>query len=102
MLLWSLTVLAGLTASPHELECADEASAFFIHDANGHTVGALRTSGDPLHCVLCHWVRAFSADDVRAPRTYVAHGSSFSLLPPYVETTRAAARLNLPPRAPPV
>jgi hypothetical protein len=100
--LWSLTALAALSASPHTIECADDVATVTVHDSGGHAMGAVRTSADPLHCLLCHWIRAFSADDVRAPRLVVVHDSSFSLIPSCVEATRAAARLNLPPRAPPV
>ena len=99
--LWSLTALAALSASPHTLECADESYALVVHDSSSHAVGAVRTSDDPLHCVLCHWIRAFSADNVRAPRPLVSRDSSFSLIPASVEPIRAAARLNLPSRAPP-
>ena len=100
--LWSLTWLAVLSASPHTFDCADEADMLVVHDSSSHLIGAARTSDDPLHCVLCHWIRAFRADDVRAPRLVVARDPSFSLIPASVEPTRAAARLNLPSRAPPV
>ena len=99
--LWSLTGLAALSASPHTIECADDATVT-VHDAGGHAIGAVRTSDDPLHCVLCHWIRAFSTDNVRAPRVPVPRDSSFSPILPSVEATRAAARLNLTSRAPPV
>ena len=99
--LWSLTALAALSASPHTSECADEAGALVVHDSSSHAVGAVRTSDDPLHCVLCHWIRAFSADDVRAPRLVNLYGSSFTPVSAAVEPIRAAARLNLPSRAPP-
>jgi len=100
--LWSLIALAALSASPHTIECADEADGLVVHDSSSHAIGAVRPSDDPLHCVLCHWTRAFSADDVRAPRLIVSHDSSISLIPASVEPIRAAARLNLPSRAPPV
>ena len=101
-LLWSLVGLAALTALPHQIECADEAATVVVHDAGGHAIGAVRTSEDPLHCVLCHWIRAFSADGIRSPRVVVASTSSFASFSTGVDTPRAAARLNLPPRAPPV
>ena len=100
--LWSLTALAALSASAHTVECVDETGTVIVHDSSGHAIGAVRTSDDPLHCVLCHWVRAFSADPVRAPRPVVADDSSLIQIPANVGATRAAARLNLPPRAPPV
>ena len=101
-LLWSLVGLAVLTASPHQIECADEVTAVVVHDAGGHAIGAVRTSQDPPHCVLCHWIRAFSADGIRSPRVVVFSTSSLASSFPPVDTPRAAARLNLPSRAPPV
>lgn len=97
----ALVSLAGLSASPHEIECDDLATAT-THDPSGHAIGAVRTSDDPLHCVLCHWIRAFSADGVRAPRPIATVHSSVALVTRPAETTRAVARLNLAPRAPPV
>jgi hypothetical protein len=70
-LLWSLVGLAAFAASPHQIECADEVATVVVHDAGGHAIGAVRTSEDPLHCVLCHWIRAFSADGIRSPRVVV-------------------------------
>jgi len=101
-LLWSLAGLAALTALPHQIECADEVATVVVHDAGGHAIGAVRTSEDPLHCVLCHWIRAFSADGIRSPRVVVASTSSVASVAVPVDAPRAAARLNLPPRAPPV
>ena len=101
-LLWSLVGLAAFAASPHQIECADEVATVVVHDAGGHAIGAVRTSDDPLHCVLCHWIRAFSADGIRSPRVVVVSTSSLALFSTPVDTPRAAARFNLPPRAPPV
>jgi hypothetical protein len=100
--LWSLTALAALSATPHAIECVDETGTFIVHDPGAHAIGAVRISDAPLHCILCHWIRAFSADDVRAPRLIVSRDSSLPLIPASVEPTRTAARLNLPSRAPPV
>jgi|SRR5215208_2846830 len=100
-LLWSLVGLAALSASPHQIECADEVATVIVHDAGGHLIGAVRTSEDPLHCVLCHWIRAFSADGIRSPRIAVVSTSSFASSFTSVDVPRPAARLNLPSRAPP-
>jgi hypothetical protein len=101
--LWTLTAMAGLTASPHQIDCADEADTLVVaHDPGGHGLGAVRTSEDPLHCVLCHWIRGFSAEGIRALRLTVAPDSSFSPVLAPVQATRAAARLSLSPRAPPI
>jgi len=101
-LLWSLTVLAALSAIPHQVECGDEDGLVAVHDAGGHAIGAVRTTDDPIHCVLCHWIRAFSADGIRAPRMAVITKGSFAPSAIPVEVPRAVARLNLSPRAPPV
>jgi hypothetical protein len=101
-LLWSLAGLAALAASPHQIECADEVATVVVHDAGGHAIGAVRTSDDPPHCVLCHWIRAFSADGIRSPRVVVFSTSSLPSISAPVDAPRAAARLNLPSRAPPV
>jgi hypothetical protein len=101
-LVWSLVGLAALTALPHQIECADEVATVVVHDVGGHAIGAVRTSEDPLHCVLCHWIRAFSADGIRSARLAVFSTSSAAQFSTPVDVTRAAARLNLPSRAPPV
>ena len=101
-LLWSLVGLAALAASPHQLECADEVATVVVHNASGHGIGAVRTSEDPPHCLLCHWIRAFRADGIRSPRVAVASSSSQASFFAPIDTARAAARLNLPSRAPPV
>jgi hypothetical protein len=101
--LWSLTALAGLSALPHEVACADEpGTVIAVHNPSGHAIGAVRTSDDPLHCFLCHWARSFSADGVRSPLIAVARPPSVSPAPLVVRHARAAARLHLAPRAPPV
>jgi len=101
-LLWSLSALAALSATPHQVECGDEDGVVAVHDAGGHAIGAVRTTDDPLHCVLCHWIRAFSADGIRAARIAVVYSSADVPVPLPVEAPRAIARINLVPRAPPV
>jgi hypothetical protein len=100
-LLWSLTALAVLSATPHQIECGDEDGMAAVHDAAGHAIGAVRTTDDPLHCVLCHWIRAFSADGIRAARLAVITATPLAPAAIPVEVPRTVARLNLAPRAPP-
>ena len=102
VLLWSLSALAALSATPHQVDCGDEDGVVAVHDAGGHAIGAVRTTDDPLHCVLCHWIRAFSADGIRAPRIAIVYTSAHAPLPVPAEVPRAVAQLNLAPRAPPV
>jgi hypothetical protein len=100
-LLWSLAALWTLSASPHLIECVDEDGTVAVHDAGGHAIGAVRTSEDPLHCFLCHWIRAFNADGVRAARVTVVDSSAPASFHVPVETPRAVSRLSIVPRAPP-
>jgi hypothetical protein len=100
-LLWSLAALWALSASPHLIECVDEDGTVAIHDAGGHAIGAVRTSEDPLHCFLCHWIRAFSADGIRAARVTVVYSSARASFHVPAGTPRAVSRLSLIPRAPP-
>ena len=94
-LLWSLVGLAALTASPHQIECADEVATVVVHDAGGHAIGAVRTSEDPPHCVLCHWIRAFSADGIRSARVFVASLSSSLNIRTHRLTAQGVALLDL-------
>ena len=100
-LLWALVALAGLSASPHEIQCDDADGIAVAHDPNGHAIGVPRATEDPLHCVLCHWIRAFSADGVRAARVVVAAEAQAAPTALPVAPIRSSARLNLAPRAPP-
>jgi len=67
-LLWMVAV-SGAAVAPHEDDCHDAACAALAvdHDAAAHRVGAASADADthPLHCLVCHWVRAFR------PRTEV-------------------------------
>lgn len=61
-LVW-LVVVSGMAVAPHETDCHDAACGAIAveHDAAAHRVGASSDSpdGHPLHCLVCHWVRAF-------------------------------------------
>lgn len=59
----ALLALATLTissAAPHPDDCHDaECGVSLPHDPNGHSVGRPQeSSGQPFHCVLCHWTRS--------------------------------------------
>jgi hypothetical protein len=101
-LLWSLSALGVLSMTVHERECQDElAIGFVVHDPSSHTIADPRTGEEPAHCLICHWVRTFSADGVRGDPVLMA----FAPAPPprtgFVQSTRAMARVHLPVRAPP-
>lgn len=56
-----LLAFAGAVSVAHETSHHD--AACFVataHDAAAHAIGpGLGEAGHPLHCVLCHWTRAF-------------------------------------------
>jgi len=59
----ALLALATLTissAAPHPDDCHDADCALTLpHDPSGHSIGKTQeSSGQPIHCVLCHWTRS--------------------------------------------
>jgi hypothetical protein len=61
-LVWMVAV-GGVSVAPHQDDCHDAAcSAIAVeHDPSAHRVGGPAVADDshPLHCLVCHWVRAF-------------------------------------------
>jgi len=60
-LVWLIAV-GGAAVAPHEDDCHDAACRAIAvdHDASAHRVGAPSADeSHPLHCLVCHWVRAF-------------------------------------------
>ena len=104
VVLWSFTTLGTLSTTAHGLVCGDELSSIVIagHGPDAHhAVGAAKTREGPTHCVLCHWIQSFRAAGVRASRIVVVLKAVATPTVGPVRPTRAAARLELPPRAPP-
>jgi hypothetical protein len=105
--IWALLVLGSFTAlgtlSTAHSVCSDELS---ITEGTGHFPGShvLKTAQPreaPTHCALCHWMQSFRGGRVRA--SGIVTVDRHVAAPPriVVHRTRAAARLALPPRAPP-
>jgi len=61
-LVWTSAV-SGAAVAPHEDDCHDAACPAVIveHDAAAHRVKPAKDGPDShaLHCLVCHWVRAF-------------------------------------------
>lgn len=103
-LLWMVAV-SGVAVAPHEDDCHDAAcrAVVVVHDATAHRVGAAADDSDshPLHCLVCHWVRAFR------PRTEVRFVSTLASdagvrLPVQFFTISSRAPVAQPPlRSPP-
>jgi hypothetical protein len=58
--LLALVTLTISSAVPHSDDCHDAECALTLpHDPNGHSIGrSQESSGQPIHCVLCHWTRS--------------------------------------------
>jgi len=60
-LVW-MTAVGGAAVAPHEDDCHDAACRAIAveHDASAHRMGAAPADDEsqPLHCLVCHWVRA--------------------------------------------
>jgi hypothetical protein len=103
-LVW-LVGVSGVAVAPHETDCHDAACSAIVveHDAAAHRVGAPSNTPDshPLHCLVCHWVRAFR------PRTEARFVSTLASeagvrLPVQFFTISSRAPVAQPPlRSPP-
>lgn len=103
-LVWMFAV-GGAAVAPHGDDCHDAACSAIIveHDASAHRVGAPSADADthPLHCLVCHWVRAFR------PRTEARFVSALASetgvrLPVQFFTITSRAPVAQPPlRSPP-
>lgn len=67
--LLSLVTLTLSSAVPHRDDCHDaECAQAAPHDPSGHSVSRPQeSSGQPLHCVLCHWTRSVRTTPQSAP-----------------------------------
>ena len=103
LILWSFAALGTLSATAHSVICADELSAVAGagHFRGSHVVHTAQTREAPTHCVLCHWMQSFRAAGVRVSRIAIVPRPVATPARSAVQHTRAAARLELPPRAPP-
>jgi hypothetical protein len=104
------TVLVSLGAmgisllAPHPLDCHDgDCEIGVVHDASAHRIGTADrpTTGEPFHCLVCHWARSFRPN---TETRYVASPGTQTRIRVTVVTVTAspAAPLAQPPlRSPP-
>lgn len=76
----SNAVVGGAAVSPHEDDCHDAACRAIAgeHNPSAHRVGATPVDEDnhPLHCLVCHWVRAFRPNaEARVVSSLTTHAS---------------------------
>src|SRR5215216_820253 len=102
--LWSLVTVSAWSTAAHGGDCYDDSGAVIAagHDAAAHRVSAESTQARPLHCLLCHWTRAFRADAVRGSRVPTSQESRAFRPIACAGSVRVVERLDLPSRAPPL
>ncbi|MBI2188584.1 MAG: hypothetical protein HYU37_15910 [Acidobacteria bacterium] len=101
----AMATVGGAAVVPHEDDCHDAAcrSVAVVHDAAAHRVGAA-TSADsdhPLHCLVCHWVRAFRPRTEARVATTLNAGARFALAARLFVTSSGAPASQPPLRSPP-
>jgi hypothetical protein len=104
LLLVALASLAAATGAPHADDCHETlcVTAVVEHDPEAHRVqGPPPPDDHPLHCVICHWIRAFKpalqpaqAQTPPVPDDVLVH-------PPFVGTPAAFPAAQPPLRSPP-
>jgi hypothetical protein len=67
--LLALVTLTISSAAPHPDDCHDADCGLGLpHDPSGHSIGKTQeSSGQPIHCVLCHWTRSVRPTPESAP-----------------------------------
>jgi len=102
----SLSVVGGWSALTHGLDHhdADRAVGIVVHDSSAHAFRSPEPADGerPVHCVLCHWTRAFgpslqsvSVAHALASRTLAVQAVDIGLF-------HSGAAVQPPLRAPPV
>ncbi|HZI79336.1 MAG TPA: hypothetical protein VFD69_07475 [Vicinamibacterales bacterium] len=104
----SVSAIGAWSTIAHGLECHDAecAPAVVAHDASAHAFrGAELPGGErEVHCVLCHWTRAFGprVQSVSAAPSFVSRPLAVSVADASVARLIAADQppLRAPPSAP--
>jgi hypothetical protein len=99
----SMAVVGGSAVVPHEDDCHDGCPASAGHNPAAHRIGgtSVDTDGHPLHCLVCHWVRAFRP---RTEARVVSAPSTETAVNVYVELVSVSGRAPVaqpPLRSPP-
>jgi hypothetical protein len=104
LLLVAMASLAAATSAPHADDCHETLCVTSVveHDAASHRFeGPPPPDEHPLHCVVCHWIRAFKpaapatqSQTPPAPDDVLVHA-------PFVGTPAAFPAAQPPLRSPP-
>ncbi|MBI3049108.1 MAG: hypothetical protein HYY76_12445 [Acidobacteria bacterium] len=101
----AMGTVGGSVVVPHEDDCHDAAcqSVAVVHDAAAHAIGAASAPDNEhrLHCLVCHWVRAFRPRTEARVVSMLDAAAQF-ILPIQRFTTSSGAPVSQPPlRSPP-
>jgi hypothetical protein len=102
-LAWTITVGAAAVA-PHEDDCHDAACRALIvaHDASAHRVVVpVDDESHPLHCLVCHWIRAFRPRTEARFVSTLASEAGVRIPLPLVTISGRASFAQPPLRSPP-
>jgi hypothetical protein len=101
----SSSTVGGLSTLGHGLDHhdADDGPAIVVHDASAHAFrNAAPAAGDrPVHCVLCHWTRAFGPGVEFVSLTHVVTSRTLAAQAGDSGLTHSFAAVQPPLRAPP-
>jgi hypothetical protein len=103
-LAWMIAV-GGAAVAPHANDCHEAACHAVIveHDASAHRVGAPSVDADihPLHCLVCHWVRAFRPQTEARFVSTLAAEAGMRIPVQFVAIANRASFAQPPLRSPP-
>lgn len=100
-----MVAAGGAAVAPHEDDCHDAACSAIVveHDAAAHRIGSASQDADghPLHCLVCHWVRAFRPRTETRLVSGPAPEAGVRIPVQYVEIASRAPAAQPPLRSPP-
>ena len=101
--MFSMAAVGGSAVVPHEDDCHEACPASAGHNPAAHRIGGKSVDADshPLHCLVCHWVRAFRP---RTEARIVSAPSTETAVNVYIEIVSVSGRAPVaqpPLRSPP-
>ena len=103
--LLSVCAVGGWSTFGHELDHhdADTAPVFVVHDASAHAFRDASVAGgeQPVHCVLCHWTRAFGTHAQNLSLVTLVVSRTLAVRPADASLLHHVTAVQPPLRAPP-
>ena len=105
LLLVAMTALAAATAAPHADDCHETlcVNSVVDHDPESHRFEGPPPADDhSLHCVICHWIRAFKPAIQAAQSPTPPTPDDVLVHAPFIGTPAAFPAAQPPLRSPPI